>query len=289
RQGRDWNRDGQTEWTFGSLPRSCKTSAGALAYPALVDQSEAVGLRLFDTNADAALAHIEGVRRLLGIQIRDKLAWLSKNHGLTPPALAAWTARGSAHQLLEDLAWSSLAAVADVYALNVRDKATFDGLLNNVRRELGAVFQARSSLLEEVLTGLSALGPALQALQSSHPDVANDLAGLLDDLLYQGFLLELGPDRLAHFPRYLDAMQVRLTRLGEDPRRDAGLVARLDDYWQRYLDYLAAGNEYDLALDEYRWLCHEFRVSLFAQHLGTAQKVSPKRLEQAWQAVVNAA
>ena len=33
------------------------------------------------------------------------------------------------------------------------------------------------------------------------------------------------------------------------------------------------------ALAEYRWLVEEFRVSVFAQELGTAQPVSPKRLD----------
>jgi ATP-dependent helicase HrpA len=34
---------------------------------------------------------------------------------------------------------------------------------------------------------------------------------------------------------------------------------------------------------EYRWLLEEYRVSLFAQALGTVRPVSAKRLEQAWQ------
>jgi ATP-dependent helicase HrpA len=33
---------------------------------------------------------------------------------------------------------------------------------------------------------------------------------------------------------------------------------------------------------QYRWMLEEYRVSLFAQKLGTAIPVSPKRLEQQW-------
>ena len=32
------------------------------------------------------------------------------------------------------------------------------------------------------------------------------------------------------------------------------------------------------AVEALRWMVEEFRVSVFAQELGTAQKVSPKRL-----------
>ena len=35
----------------------------------------------------------------------------------------------------------------------------------------------------------------------------------------------------------------------------------------------------------YRWMLEEFRVSYFAQQLGTKMTVSDKRLEKQWQAV----
>jgi ATP-dependent helicase HrpA len=37
---------------------------------------------------------------------------------------------------------------------------------------------------------------------------------------------------------------------------------------------------------EYRWLCEEFRVSLFAQELRTAVPVSVKRLQELWVSIV---
>ena len=33
---------------------------------------------------------------------------------------------------------------------------------------------------------------------------------------------------------------------------------------------------------DYRWLMEEFRVSLFAQELGTSRPVSAKRLDESW-------
>jgi ATP-dependent helicase HrpA len=40
-----------------------------------------------------------------------------------------------------------------------------------------------------------------------------------------------------------------------------------------------------VALVDFRWLLEELRVSLFAQELKTSVKVSPERVEKAWQAV----
>ena len=42
---------------------------------------------------------------------------------------------------------------------------------------------------------------------------------------------------------------------------------------------------FNLALTHYRWLLEEYRVSLFAQALGTAVPVSDKRLDAAWRAI----
>jgi len=37
-------------------------------------------------------------------------------------------------------------------------------------------------------------------------------------------------------------------------------------------------------LSTYRWLLEEWRIGLFAQEIGTATPVSPKRLDEAWRA-----
>jgi len=49
------------------------------------------------------------------------------------------------------------------------------------------------------------------------------------------------------------------------------------------------GAPWPASVVEYRWLLEEFRVSLFAQQLGTVRSVSSKRLEQAWRKAIAAA
>ena len=56
-------------------------------------------------------------------------------------------------------------------------------------------------------------------------------------------------------------------------------------FWNRYLEHIHAGAEYGEELDRFRWLLEEYRVSVFAQQLGTAQKTSAKRLSEAWRKV----
>jgi ATP-dependent helicase HrpA len=107
----------------------------------------------------------------------------------------------------------------------------------------------------------------------------------LDDMIYEGFLHELSPDRLEHYPRYLEAMTIRLASVEEDPFRDAARMKEIEPFWRQYLQYLEQGRDYDETVDAYRWLMEEFRVSLFAQQLGTRAKVSAARLQKAWQKI----
>jgi ATP-dependent helicase HrpA len=62
-------------------------------------------------------------------------------------------------------------------------------------------------------------------------------------------------------------------------------MKEVEPFWRQYLDLLERGRDYDEIVDEYRWLLEEFRVSIFAQQLGTRAKVSVKRLEEAWRKI----
>jgi ATP-dependent helicase HrpA len=287
RQGSDWNRDGETGWVFEALPASVRTEAGNQAFPALIDQQQTVGLRLFDTAGDAAYAHLEGVRRLLSIGLKDKLHYLEKHHGIAQQALLVWSVFGTNAVLIGDLAWSCLCAVVDRRAAGVRDVSSFEQLLSEARSAIGAEFQRRARQLESVLVSTGEVMRIMNGgLEQRRPEVFDDISSQLQDLVYEGFLRDLEPGRLQHYPRYLEAMHFRLQRQELDPARDAELMARVNVHWTRYLELIQSGVEYDEALDQYRWLVEEYRVSIFAQKLGTAEKTSTKRLSESWRKVM---
>jgi len=113
-------------------------------------------------------------------------------------------------------------------------------------------------------------------------DVSADIGGQIEDLVYPGFLADLEPGRLSHYPRYLRGMVERLDQLEQNPHRDRQRMALVEPWWQAYLGALQEGAAYDETLDTFRWLLEEYRISLFAQRLGTDGKVSEKRLAAVW-------
>ncbi len=110
-----------------------------------------------------------------------------------------------------------------------------------------------------------------------------DLRAQLGRLVHPGFVSEAGATALRDYPRYLRAMSSRLERLG-DLTRDRELMDRVDalqQAWQHRVDALPEGRPMDASLRRVRWMLEEYRVSLWAQQLGTAQPVSDSRIRKA--------
>jgi len=272
------------------LPGSILTEDGSgqstEAWPAVVDQGDAVGLRMFDTREEAMHEHHHGVLRLLALRLGDKLRDLRKQHGLSAKALIAWSAAGSKDTLINGLVDNSLALAAGSSPAGIRDESAFLALLQKVRGGLGPLFRKQSGYLDGTLGKWSAISRVLNdSYYHLRPDVFNDMRSQLDDMVYEGFVQELSPGRLEHYPRYMEAMLIRLASVEKDPNRDALRMREIEPFWRQYLQLLEQGHDYDEVVDAYRWLMEEFRVSLFAQQLGTRAKVSVKRLREAWRKI----
>jgi ATP-dependent helicase HrpA len=92
-----------------------------------------------------------------------------------------------------------------------------------------------------------------------------------------------GIARLRDYPRYLAAVTHRRERLDAQVARDRGLQDQLSGLQQAWLHAVAAlpeGQPVPQHLREAGWLLEEYRVSLFAQQLGTRDKVSDQRIRK---------
>ena len=79
-------------------------------------------------------------------------------------------------------------------------------------------------------------------------------------------------------------MQYRRERLDAQVARDRQLmdqIADLQDAWLHQVEALPAGRPPSAAQRAVRWMLEEYRVSLWAQHLGTRHAVSDQRIRKA--------
>ncbi|SFF58129.1 ATP-dependent helicase HrpA [Dyella marensis] len=278
-------REDVTRWDFEDIPAQVRSDGGLMAFPALVDLGEAVALRVFERSDEAREAHRGGVVRLLRNALASEMKQARRRLPVGNPLALKYAPLGSVDSLREDLAEGGFADLLERHALDARTAGAFEALHTQANRELFGAAVERLKLAEPIIEAQAELKPWLEPpligfARASYDDLREQLAHLLEP----GFLRELPTARLAHFPRYLKAMRLRAERLRQDPAKDQQRMLQVLPYWREYLKHRAAGAE-PAALAELRWLIEEWRVSLFAQELKTAEPVSAKRLARALEAL----
>ena len=276
-------RTGVRSWDFGTLPRVF--SAGQVnGYPALADAGSAVDVRVFETQAEAEASMRLGIRRLLLIAVPSGVRSIA---GRLPMNLKMAMSRHpypGAAALLDDCAAAAADQVIADAGGPVWDAEGFarlvaaarDSLAPNSARVLELVARILAEA-HEVEIRLASAGGGVPALASSLDDVRTQFAALI----YPGFIAETGSSRLPDLIRYLKAIVRRLDKLAGEQAKDAermAAVQRVISEYEAVLRQLPPSARSRPDVQAIRWLIEEFRVSLFAQVLGTPGPVSEKRI-----------
>ncbi len=283
-----FERKGLRQWSFGDLPEVldiARDGRRVTGYPALVDEGESVALTLSDTPEAAAVATRAGVIRLLRIALREQFRRFDKGGQGFAQAALQLKAVVPVDRLLKDV----LAAALDRAFLAddplPRSDGAFAELVKRARTRLPAVIDGAFRLLAAIATEHLALSARISRVPGGLGRLAAEARAQRDALVYPGFFPATPWTQLQHLPRYLSALDRRIAKYPERPDRDARHGADVAVLWRRYTDRRAqnraAGRE-EPALEDFRWLLEELRVSLFAQELKTPAPVSFKRAERAW-------
>jgi len=169
----------------------------------------------------------------------------------------------------------------------------FDERCQQGRTRLGLLAQDVARLTLQILTAWQAAQKKLvqvKAFEASYKDMQAQLSALMGaqagTQAGSPFLTQTPYTQLTHFPRYLQALALRIDKLRTDPARDARSMAEMAPLLAQYHRARAAlkGGRNE-GLDTFRWLLEELRVGLFAQPLRTPMPVSARRLQKAWEAL----
>jgi ATP-dependent helicase HrpA len=168
--------------------------------------------------------------------------------------------------------------------------ARFTAAVMAAKDDLRGLVPKLGDWLKETFT----LRLALEMNKQPYPGMAEDLAALLPP----DFLRRMPFLRVQHLPRYLRGMLARAERWKRDAAKDATRAKELAPFvaaLRKLSGAVVAGRgqippsrpsvsptiQNAESVDYFRWLVEEFRVSLFAQELGTAEPVSVVRLQRA--------
>jgi ATP-dependent helicase HrpA len=113
---------------------------------------------------------------------------------------------------------------------------------------------------------------------------------LLNDLVPHNFLTTVPPQDYTNKKRYLLALGLRMERAEHSPAKDIIKEKRIMPFSDRTSQLHQKNNHsYDCqqAIQKYREMVEEFRISVFAPELGTRYPVSEKRLKRLWKKLEN--
>ncbi len=288
-----FERDGVIDWDFGPLPERTEIVRGdfrLVAYPAVIDKGATVSLRLLDALDEATRQSRRGVRRLFILKSGPELAHQVRIVREMPGMRLKYAPLGSPEDLERQVAELVAERAYTPDGVLVRDPQEFERRLNAGWGRLHGVAREVAALVSRIVEGRFQLDLLLRRRPPAPWEAAVlELRNWVAYLMPAGFLLSTPWEWLVHFPRYLAAAGVRYERLRTGLERDRKATAELAPLWGRYAHYVnheGGDPERDPLLGEHRWLLEEYRVQLFAQELGTSQRVSPQRLDEHWARVL---
>lgn len=275
-----WERYGLAAWDLGDVPESVVVTEEAglplLAFPGLQLEEGDVNLRLFRRSQDAVKGTGEAWTRLAAQVLKRELGWVHKELQVLERLAPLLDGLGPVEELVETAHENLRRHLFPAPVSPLLQALVFDQYVAAARSQLPGVVHPMLGWIEAILRKRH----RVRACRRPFPSMAEDLEALVP----RKFLLRIPFKRLADVPRYLQAMLVRAERAILNPAKDAERVQRVAPYvktaWElRHAP--PASPEQRAHAERFVWLVEEFKVSCFAQELGTAEPVSPKRLAEA--------
>ena len=280
-----------------TLPRSITQTSGAMtlrAFPALVPQGSAAapaaGVRVMASAAEADREHRVSLARLLLTRVALAMNRVTTRWTGREALMLAASPYPDTAALVADAQLASALSLVDELSTpaDVRDPEAFEVLVAAARdAHEDRVYQILSHVVRVLEASAEADAAVRSHPQASLEETTRDVARHGRTLLYEGFVSATPASALPHLGRYLRAGAVRIERAASSPgalgrdledmdrihEAEAEIAATRQALERRPYDARAAA-----ALTQARWMAEELRVSMFAQTLGTPNKVSMKRL-----------
>ena len=278
-----------TEWEFGDLPRQVQTEKGGMqitVYPAL----EVVGKRVKQIRCLDRLTAEDttrkGIARLILNRFGNTLDELERKLPRFKHSALMFAPIGQAKVLLDDLLLAT-AMEHFLYDQIPDTREAFDALFDRYRGDFIPALEQADERLYQAMTGYQKVAKKLKG--KINLALANNMADLkfqMQNLVYPGFLVATHSQWLAEFGRYFEGALARLEKMAREMGREREFLHIMEPLWARYASKREQQKKQgvrDPELVLYRWMLEEFRVSFFAQQLGTAMTVSAKRLDKQWE------
>jgi len=277
--------DKLTAWPGSTSLLERSQAHGTPGFQALQDHGAFVTLTHFDDLNTACYNHYFGVRRLAHIALHHEVHKILRHAPVIDTCRIGWACIAGASKID-----SQIAGMTTEYGVSLSDvvtRAQFDQVVRDSKAQLAARVNDVVHALATIAEKHKSLILSLDRVSSlSSQQMKSDLVFQLGQLVHGGTLTNTPLSRLKQYPRYLEAVRIRLNAArGKGMHRDLELQLLIQPHWKQCIQRARKLHELGLhapQLDQYRWLIEEYRVMLYAQRLGTPIKATAQTLELQW-------
>jgi len=279
-------RDNITDWNFGDLPESVDISKGGIqmrGYPALTTNADKVSIKLFASADQASHAMRNGLMGLYKCVLKEEMRYLQRKLPNIELLSLRFAPFGGKKVLIADISDEAIYATFIAGTPTPRKREDFQQQLSQQRSNLIPNATRICADIEQVLEAHRQVAKRVSGnLPLSWIEPVADIRDQIDQLLYPGFITHTGMGRLRRLVVYFQAINRRLDSIDHAPDKDRRRRAELLPVWERFKSLPQKRDDpvrYNELYGAVRWAFEELRVSLFAQELGTTEKVSVSKLE----------
>lgn len=286
----------------GVIPQQIESAgrAGLLVrgYPTLVAQPTSKAFKadlkiLADVNSQLA-QHAEGVLALALAHTPLETARVTSRWNAKRSLFMVSAPYKSTDTLVSDLCLAAGRLLAQQWSretghdlTQLRDRKDFEAFVAWLRDRLEDQVEIIAAQVEAALEAKGQLDKAVGRNTSlALLDTLQEIREQAAALIAPRFIADADPAQLAHYGRYLKSLAYRLEKAAASPSQDAALAYQVREIeWQvsdavEHAKGLPANPARAAVLRQAQNMVWELRVSLFAQQLGTAHKVSAKRISR---------
>lgn len=286
----------------GVIPQQIESAgrAGLLVrgYPTLVAQPTSKAFKadlkiLADVNSQLA-QHAEGVLALALARTPLETARVTSRWNAKRSLFMVSAPYKSTDTLVSDLCLAAGRLLAQQWSretghdlAELRDRKDFEVFVAWLRDRLEDQVETIAAQVEAALEAKGQLDKAVGRNTSlALLDTLQEIREQAAALIAPRFIADADPAQLAHYARYLKSLVYRLEKAAASPSQDAALAYQVREIEGQVSDAvehakgLPANPARAAVLRQAQNMVWELRVSLFAQQLGTAHKVSAKRISR---------
>ena len=286
----------------GVIPQQIESAgrAGLLVrgYPTLVAQPTSKAFKadlkiLADVNSQLA-QHAEGVLALALARTPLETARVTSRWNAKRSLFMVSAPYKSTDTLVSDLCLAAGRLLAQQWRretghdlAQLRDRKDFEVFVAWLRDRLEDQVETIAAQVEAALEAKGQLDKAVGRNTSlALLDTLQEIREQAAALIAPRFIADADPAQLAHYGRYLKSLAYRLEKAAASPSQDAALAYQVREIEGQVSDAvehakgLPANPARAAVLRQAQNMVWELRVSLFAQQLGTAHKVSAKRISR---------